>query len=112
MNYHARVNVFGHGFGAKPADFQQHSAAEQPTTSGKKGTIVAITTSLKHTIEQRLLVLERSLKLQISLKHVWVVEMMRCLDKCNLLILEKTQRVFQETAGGNMIDVKDRNEFS
>src|SRR3954469_15301304 len=112
MDHHARVNVFGHGFGAEPADFQQHSAAEQPAASGEKGTIVAITTSLKHTIEQCLLVLERSLKLQVSLKYIWVVEMMRRLDKCNLLVLEKTQRVFQETAGGNMIDVKDRYEFS
>src|SRR4249920_185406 len=112
MNRHARVNIFGHGLGAEPADLQQDTAAKQSTASCKEGTIVAIATSLKHTIEQRLLVLERSLELKIPLKHVGVVEMMRRLDKRNLFVLEKSDRVLQKTVGWNMIDVEDRNDFS
>ena len=112
MYHHARMNVFGHGLGAEPADLHQYPAAKQPAASGKEGTIVAIATSLKHTIEQRLLVLERSLELKIPLKHVWIVEIMRRLDKRHLLILEKSHRILQETAGRNMIDVEYRYEFS
>ena|SRR5512146_1882439 len=112
MNHHARVNVFGHGLGAEPADLHQDTTAKQSAASGKEGTVMTIATSLKHTIEQRLLVLKRTLELKILLKHVRVVEMMRRLDKRNMLILEKSQRVLQETAGRDVIDVKDRYKFS
>ena len=112
MDHHTRVNVFGHGLGAEPADFDQHTTTEQAAASRKERAVMPIAAGLKHTIEQRLLVLERSLELKIPLKHVWVVEMMRRLDKRNVLILKKSQRVLQETAGRDVIDVKDRNDFS
>src|SRR4029077_12237273 len=103
MDHHARVNVFGHGLGAEPADFDQHTTTEQAAASREERAVMPIAAGLKHTIEQRLLVLERSLELKILLKHVWVVEMMRRLNKRNLLVLEKSHRVLQETSGRDVI---------
>src|ERR1044071_10332500 len=71
-----------------------------------------IAASLKDTIEQRLFILEHSIKLKILLKHVWVVKMMRRLNKRHLLILEKSHCILQETSGRNVIDIKDRDDFS
>src|SRR4029077_6673298 len=112
MDHHARVNVFGYGLGAESANFNQYVTAEQPAASREKRTIMPIAAGLKHTIEQGLLVLEDSLKLQIFLKYVGIVEMMRGLDEGDLLILEKAYRIFQETAGRNVIDVENRNDVS
>src|SRR5574341_1587502 len=112
MDHHARVNVFGHSLSAEPANFHQHTATEQPTASRKERAIVPITAGLKNTIEQRLLVLEGSLEVKILLKHVGVVEMVRRLDERNLIILKKSHRVLQETAGRNVIDVEDCDNFS
>src|SRR4026207_1250210 len=112
MDHHARVDVFGHGLGAEPADFHQYMPAEQPAASREERAIMPIAAGLKHTIEQRLLVLENALKLQIFLKYIGIVEMMRRLDEGNLFILEKSYRIFQETAGWDVIDVENRNDFS
>src|SRR4026207_1104511 len=112
MDHHARVDVFGHGLGAESADFDQHTTAEQPAASREERAVMPITAGLKHTIEQSLLILEGSLKLQIFLKYVGIVEMVRRLDERDLFILEKSYRIFQETAGRDVIDVENRNDFS
>src|ERR1041384_3326774 len=112
MDDHARVNILGHGFGAEPANFDQHTTTEQAAASCKERTIMPIAASLKDTIEQRLFILEHSIKLKILLKHVWVVKMMRRLNKRHLLILEESHSILQETTGRNVIDIKDRNDLS
>src|ERR1043166_4579029 len=112
MDDHARVNILGHGFRAEPANFDQHTTAEQAAASRKERTIVPIAASLKDTIEQRLFILEHSIKLKILLKHVRVVKMMRRLNKRHLLILEKSHCILQETSGRNVIEIKDRDDFS
>src|ERR1041384_2170846 len=112
MDDHARVNILGDGFGAEPASFDQHTTGERAAASCKERTIMPIATSLKDTIEQRLFILEHSIELKILLKHVWVVKMMRRLNKRHLLILEKSHRILQEAPGRNVIDVTDRNDFS
>ena len=112
MDHHARVNIFGYGLGAEPADFNQHTTSEQPAAPREERAIMPITAGLQHAIEQVLLILEDSLKLQIPLEHVGIVEMMRRLNKCDLFILEKSYRILQETTGRDVIDIEDRNEFS
>src|ERR1041384_3943205 len=112
MDDHARVNILGHGFGAEPANFDQHTTTEQAAASCKERAIMPIAASLKDTIEQRLFILEYSIELKIFLKHIWVVKMMRRLNKRYFLILEKPHRVLQKTTGRDVIDIKDCNNFS
>ena len=100
MDHHARVDVFGHGLGAEPADFNQYMTAEQPAASRKERAIMPIAAGLKHTIEQGLLVLERFPQLQILLKYVGIVEMMRRLDEGDLFILENPTVSFKKLLVG------------
>ncbi len=106
------MNVFGHSLGAEPADFKQHPAAEQPAASRKERAVMSVATGLEDAVEQRLLILQHSFELKILLKYIGVIEMMRRLDEGDQFILEKSYRVLQETAGRNMVDVENRNDFS
>src|SRR5215475_7577343 len=112
MNHHTRVNVFGHRLGAEAADFGQHTTAEQAAASRKERTIVMIPTTLQNTVEQRLLILQKSIKLKIFLKHIRVIKVVRRLDKRDLFILKEPDRILQKTTAGNMVDVEDRDNFS
>src|SRR5574341_1094109 len=112
MDHHARVNVFGHGLGTEPVNFHQHTTTEQSAASRKECAIMPIAAQLENAVEQRLLIFEDALELQILLKHVRVVEMVRRLDKRHLLVLEESYRVPQEAAGRDVIDIEYRNDFS
>src|SRR6187549_3119616 len=111
MDHHAGMNVFGHSFRAKTPDFFQHATPEQSTASGKKRTVMSVTSRLKHSIEERLLIFENAFDLQILLKDVRVVKVMGCLDKGHLLVLEQSNRVMQEIPGWHMIHIEYRNYF-
>ena len=93
MDDHARVNVFGHGFGPEPADLHQYTTAKQPAAAGKKRAVMPIASGLKDTIEQRLLILEKAFELKILLKDIWIIKIVRRLDERDLFILEKAHRV-------------------
>jgi hypothetical protein len=112
MDDHAGVNVFGHGFRTKAADFLQYATPEQSATPSEKSAVMAISSRLENSIEERLLIFEDLFYLQVLLKDVGIIEMMRCLDESYSLVLEKPDGVVQEIRSWDMIDIENRDDFS